>query len=124
MNHSNQTYQIYCATPEISDVVLNYLKSVGYNIRFWGENQKKTYKWLVIFSNRDEQIGGNTIPYAHHKTIDFNQLFSIFLPKTETVKLNDSYIAEVTKDSVKVGCQTFPISIIDALVAARNKTLS
>lgn len=37
-----------------------------------------------------------------------------------TVKLNDKYDAIVSKDTVVVGCQTFPIDIIDKLVKARN----
>jgi len=39
----------------------------------------------------------------------------------EKVKLNDDYTAEVSKDGVKVGCQKFPLSIIDDLSAAKAK---
>lgn len=38
----------------------------------------------------------------------------------EKVKLNDSYTAEVFKDKLVVGCQTFPISILDELVKAHK----
>jgi len=37
------------------------------------------------------------------------------------VVLNDSYTAIVSKDTVKVGCQTFPITVLKALVAAHKK---
>jgi hypothetical protein len=36
------------------------------------------------------------------------------------VPLNDTYNANVYKDKIVVGCQTFPISILDELVAAHN----
>lgn len=42
-------------------------------------------------------------------------------PTSIAVKLNDSYEAVVTKDSIKVGCQTFPISILKELNEAAAK---
>lgn len=39
-------------------------------------------------------------------------------PKFEEVKLNGDYTAKVYKDKVEVGCQTFPVSIINDLAAA------
>lgn len=41
--------------------------------------------------------------------------------KKVEVKLNDEYTAEVTKTEIKVGCQTFPISVLDALNDAREE---
>jgi len=40
---------------------------------------------------------------------------------TVVVKLNDKYEAQVTKDGVTVGCQKFPLAVIDSLVKARNQ---
>ena len=34
------------------------------------------------------------------------------LETTKTLKLNDEYSASITKDTVKVGCQTFPSDIV------------
>ena len=42
-------------------------------------------------------------------------------PDHAIVKLNDNYDAKITKDTIEVGCQTFPISILDELVAALKK---
>jgi hypothetical protein len=39
----------------------------------------------------------------------------------EEVELNDTYTAKVYKDKIEVGCQTFPISILDALYDAHEK---
>ncbi len=45
----------------------------------------------------------------------------VYLPASYEVRLNSKYDAVVTKDTVTVGCQTFPISILDKLVEAREK---
>lgn len=37
---------------------------------------------------------------------------------SKKVKLNDDYDAIVSKDTIQVGCQTFPISILDDLAKA------
>jgi hypothetical protein len=65
-------------------------------------------------------IGGNDVEKPAYQTIDFNKLFTIFKKKTAEVKLNDQYSAVVRKDRITVGCQTFPIGIIDELVKARQ----
>lgn len=63
-----------------------------------------------------------------HVLGDLNKLFFTdeysLKPTSIKVKLNDSYTAEVKKDVVVVGCQRFPISIIDELVKARNDVSS
>jgi hypothetical protein len=43
------------------------------------------------------------------------------LPTDIDVKLNGSYTATVSKGSVKVGCQTFPIEKIQEIIDAHNK---
>ena len=40
--------------------------------------------------------------------------------KSKEVVLNESYTAKVYSDKIEVGCQTFPISILDELIEARN----
>lgn len=42
-------------------------------------------------------------------------------PKPITLSLNDEYDAEISKDGVKVGCQTFTHEIIDKLHALSKK---
>lgn len=42
--------------------------------------------------------------------------------KVVEVKLNASYTASVSRDGIKVGCQTFPLSILDALNKAAKET--
>jgi hypothetical protein len=46
----------------------------------------------------------------------------VSLPPAEViVALNASYSAIVTKETIKVGCQVFPIDILDKLVAAQKE---
>jgi hypothetical protein len=52
-------------------------------------------------------------------TVPFNTIVEV-LPNTIEVRLNETYKATVSKDSIEVGCQTFPIDILDKLVEARN----
>lgn len=42
------------------------------------------------------------------------------LPKNISVELNSTHTAVVSKDTIVVGCQTFPISILDKLIEARD----
>lgn len=42
------------------------------------------------------------------------------LPKPVKVKLNDTYTATVTADTIEVGCQKFPIGVLDELIKARD----
>jgi hypothetical protein len=55
---------------------------------------------------------GFSFPYDAEKHVELNQI---------DVKLNDNYIAMVTKDSITVGCQTFDVSILKELNDAYNK---
>jgi hypothetical protein len=54
--------------------------------------------------------GGVTVPYEQCK----------LLPTQVTVKLNDKYSAVVTNQTITVGCQTFPVSIVEELTKAIN----
>lgn len=42
-------------------------------------------------------------------------------PSELSVELNDSYTAVISKDGVKVGCQTFPIKKIQEIIDTYNK---
>lgn len=48
-------------------------------------------------------------------------LTRLVMDKQVSVKLNDTYTAEVSTDGIKVGCQTFPIEIVKQLAAAVEK---
>ena len=70
-----------------------------------------------------DRVTGNTIPY-NLNFASIEELFEAMSPDPVTVQLNDKYKAEITRDGVTVGCQTFPLSKIDELVAAKNKVIN
>lgn len=61
--------------------------------------------------------------YGNPKIVTLDDLYEMesFGPKSAKVKLNENHAAIVTKDSIKVGCQTFPVSIIQDLADALVK---
>lgn len=59
---------------------------------------------------------------GHHRlTLDDLYAPPFTKPESIIVPLNDLYSAEVTKESLIVGCQKFPASVIDALVEAHKQ---
>ena len=64
--------------------------------------------------------------YSHYDQFTIHDLYTkkkISKPESIKVKLNSEYEAVVSKNEVKVGCQTFPISIIQDLVNAKDELL-
>jgi hypothetical protein len=56
-----------------------------------------------------------------YQELTIDKFFVLFTkPATILVKLNDKYTAEVTKDRITVGCQTFPHSIVADLAKAQK----
>ena len=68
----------------------------------------KTGDTLIVLHDK---MGCN-FPYKNH--VEMNQI---------DVKLNDKYTAKVSKDSITVGCQTFPTSILKELSEAYDKLI-
>lgn len=68
-------------------------------------NKLKNGEILIVLHDNNSNF-----PYENH--VEMNQI---------DVKLNDKYIATVTKDSIVVGCQTFSPSILKELSEAYAK---
>lgn len=83
--------------------------------------------WLFLYL--DNSFGSNINYGARAQvdtsietmTIDEVLVYLKTLSLTIDVKLNASYTAVVSKDTVKVGCQTFPISVIKEILDASKK---
>lgn len=86
-----------------------------------------TVTWpYVNYTPGTKHVGGNLRP--REDTTLLSDLASFLLviansPKTISVKLNDRHTAVVSSEGIKVGCQTFPLGVIDALVTAREEVL-
>lgn len=96
-------------------------------------NPKLKFKWsyqIVDYAKSSCQVGS----YMKHHNLDYCVVMECnglhYLPEEVTiekiptcqeVKLNDNYTAKVFKDRIEVGCQKFPLSILDELITAKNK---
>lgn len=126
---TDQVYHIVIHNPTHCEAVQRRLFELGYD---WSIGKKRvdhldaaslqagidpmgiTYatrpKWGASWTNKP------------HRVITLDDLYGpeFCKPQTVDVKLNDSHKAVVSRDSIKVGCQTFPISVLDELVKARD----
>ena len=120
---------------EHSKVVQNRLFELGYK---WAD-EKVTFKtdaWssygrdgLVIYVGVDSKDGRMTygsvsFQKSSYSTIPFittDDLFSAEKEIVVKVKLNSEYEATISKAGIVVGCQTFPLDIVEKLMAAKNK---
>lgn len=123
---TNQTLQIEWKTKAQLEAIATYLYSLGY--KHWdrltldkliGRYFQEKYHWVVI--RNDKTIEGNKNYFDKFKTITLQELFDLEQPETITVKLNDSHSAIVSKDGIKVGCQSFTHDSIKELWLACEK---
>ena len=83
-----------------------------------------TYPYVFIDSGGEVTATSNTVTRHDIQTVvEFKDMATIEAVvknlKVKTVKLNNDYIAEVSKDGkVKVGCQTFRINILRKVIKA------
>ena len=83
----------------------------------------QVYNYIIIDGNDIYGSQGDIVRQLKTLTvIEFADIPKLFKANTVSVKLNDEYDAIVSADEIKVGCRTFPISIIDKLVEAKEKT--
>ena len=74
-------------------------------------------------------VGGNVVrkvdSYSAKKVISFKEIGKLeeLINLKVEVKLNNTYTAIVTENTITVGCQKFPISILNDLMEARNKII-
>jgi hypothetical protein len=62
-------------------------------------------------------------PSTGTSSIPFYAKFIKLVPKVKEIKLNDNYTAQVYKDKVVVGCQTFNKDAIDKIVEAQSELI-
>lgn len=84
--------------------------------RFVGEGRKNGVgtPFIRVFNELGNDISGTKCG---------NQRMLVSLDSPVLVPLNTRYIAEVSQSGIQVGCQIFPLSVIDDLVKARNSIL-
>jgi hypothetical protein len=112
-------------------VILEQLKNQGWGIDGLAGHLRQLADCSIIFgengdSNRwlfhAKTYNIDKIP-VYDPIIDWNlwtKIKFVAQPKSINVQLNSEYVATVTKTEIKVGCQTFPVSIIKDLSRAYN----
>lgn len=79
------------------------------------------FQWLYFY--RDFDICGDSKKDTTTRVVTLSELFPFLesLCAVEKVKLNEEYSAEVTKNGITVGCQTFSFEVFDELALAVAK---
>jgi hypothetical protein len=104
-------------TETFEDKIVKAYKMIGTSV-YWRNNNNKILQHKV----QSIIIESNTIRLWNRTSgtyLDYGRI--IEKPKEVEVKLNEAHNATVTENTIKVGCQTFPISIIDDLVKAKKE---
>lgn len=83
--------------------------------RFLNDRTYKVLHWDGEMLHGRGDAGGNTIELSVSDFTIQLMMMAVNKPKTIQVQLNSLYTAYVTKDHVKVGCQTFPMSVMDKI---------
>lgn len=118
----------YCA-------IYLYLNALGWDIklndeRTLVEEAKNDFKhWPYVSINvstkqiKQHKLHGILDGWTCLTTVSelFKHIEKSTKPQSVIVKLNDEYNAEITETHIKVGCQTFPITILDELNKARQE---
>lgn len=101
--------------PEISEVVQKELFKRGCKWEFRGKSVSYTHERILAIHYRDK----NTITWGDDPGLERLSLEEFFSQskKEVSVTLTDSWTAVVTKDQVKVGCQTFDIERVEELIS-------
>ncbi len=114
----NPKFQWHRDTPD--DFPKNADGSVDW-VAFEKKYHQSTYPYVQV-SISSKSISGSGCGSTFTTLDEVLTLISTPVKPTNVeVKLNDEYTAVVTKDTIVVGCQTFPISALTALNEAVNK---
>ncbi len=81
---------------------------------------------IIKVNTEFQSLGGVSEEYLERQPEPVSSLDAVLIhlsspPTTAEVKLNSQYTAVVSKTEIKVGCQTFPVSILKELQSAVDK---
>lgn len=111
--------------------LLEKFNSGEWDLRF-GDDTLSDFKWNVRGVKNDLVSSGKVNDAVNEHNLKFivvaewggssvvpiMEVKSIKKNRTKEVKLNSQYTALVSKEEIKVGCQTFPLSIVQELATA------
>jgi len=109
-------FRLNSKNPAIQKMVIDTFKSNGINV----------YKNTVEYDPEFPYLywDGDELTQSHgtENLLSLEKFMAKFIAKESIeVKLNESYTAIVDEDGVRVGCQSFPHSVIEKLAEAVKK---
>lgn len=121
--------EVTCIDTSARSVIEIYEIVMKHNIRSSGDFKRNPYDSLYpyIIWNGDRITQSSTnysdkIQVSKEQFIEQLNLAALLMPIS--LKLNDENEAVISDKEIKVGCQTFPISIIDQLIEARKQFIA
>jgi hypothetical protein len=130
-------YHVKCKSALEIYALSTFFKAQGWNVCLLGNHWQdansciKQFPVFTIDSKKKRTSGVNAEETSRFsKEVSFEEIMEKGLeavPDTLAsieVKLNGEYTAIVSEGGIEVGCQNFPLTIIDELVKARKKILS
>jgi len=129
--------RIIIENKEISEIIQRYAHEYGYGA--WTENRKQKYienfwsdiEYPIYFNYSAgcglswDRIAASVAGPVLNASTQLDKVIELLKkPQAIEVKLDDNNIMTVTKNGVRFGEDNFPLSVIDDLVAARNKVLA
>lgn len=123
LDYSKTYWCDFRSCPELYDSTLELLKATGLKSSV-DDYGKTAITWEPTIPSLDLS-GAKFREERNHQRLSLPEFIAFVLnrPKKVEVKLNKEYTAKFTATSFSVGCQTFPLSVIDELVKARNEVL-
>lgn len=118
------TYQIETSNPVEKKVTLAALMAMGFD-KGSKCSLDELIEFLVGFDTiviytENKTLSGNYTPHEYcgpsTTLTEFIKEFTTYI--SVEVILNDKYTAIVSKDGIRVACQTFPLNIVEKLAAA------
>ncbi len=117
----------------LADGILNILKKLGYGglgetyvargaeiitIELGNNDKYRALGWMEFKTESDR------IYLTNHKQITIEDFVRLFHnEKSIKVVLNEKHTALVTKNGIKVGCEFFPLTVINELMIAKQEVL-
>lgn len=118
-----RNYSIRVVNLEEKRAAVEFLKATTGITEIWATLDVMCGEFVFLSSKSgSNQYAINGGILTSNKKVNFDQIHTLLLePNFIKVVLNKEYTAEVSKDQISVGCQTFPASKVKELQDAINK---
>lgn len=112
-----ENFVLDCIDPMVQLLVIDTLKANGIPVYEHTNEYDPNFPYLKW----DGECLCQTTNWKGMEKYSLGQFMNKFMNISHTVRLNSEYLATVTKENVKVGCQTFSHEVIDKLYEASQE---